>query len=540
VTNAAEKVKPTVQRELLILLCVGSFVLYALAVLVLHQERAVGWNIEVQGPIPSALSHLLYRTPLGAVDSALLEKFIHPEGASVQDIIAAAVAGSIPRGATIPYTLDGNGAAANLFGTLAMWTFGPRISSLILFYLTFVGISALAFVCRYRDQRLIVVPLYFLVVTIMLLTPLSTSNVGVDQNAIGGIRYFVLAALLPALHIYFELLDRSVPMSRGVWIRNSILLFIQGLLFFAAFFERSSIGYLIGTFVLALAWRLYRDRIERSQLVALASKTAMVAVPFAVWAIVIVTAMPAYVHSGRVFGVFWHRAFVSLSDDPQWPFGDLNKVYACTKDIPEGLSRGQQDRNAQCVWVAYPPNRNRPQIDLSREIYDGNYERVVRNAFFYVVTHYPRQTFDLYFHVKPQQIEETLLDAWNFLLQLPQAPVAKREFLLVAGQSMLFVIFAISAAFAGWMPVNRLMVVFPLLFLLSLAPRLAAWASWMTGADLIFLMYSCLILGAVLAVQLFIILLDRLDLGNRFINKRGYRSAAVSPAPAARSVSNRQ
>ena len=512
------------RKGFLILLCVGSFALYAAAVLALHQELASGWDIEKQGPIPAALSHLLYGTPLGATDYALLMKFSHPQGASVQDIIAAAAAGSIPRGETIMYGPDGNGVAPSIFATFAMWAFGLRISSLILFYLTFVGISALAFVCRYRDRRLIVVPLYFLVVTIMLFTPLSSSYIGVDQNAIGGIRYFVLAAFLPALHIYFEFLDRSHPAECRVRFFNYLLLPVQGILFSAALLERSSMGYLVGAFALALAWRFYRDRSERSRLGVLASKGAIVVVTFGCWMIFIVAATPAYVHTGRVFGVFWHRAFISLSAHPAWPFGDLRKVYDCTKYIPEGLSQGLSDRNGQCVWFAYPDNKTRSEGDLGREIYGGDYERVMRNAYFYVVMHYPRQAFEVYFLVRPLEIKSTLADAWHFLLQLPRAPVAKLEFFLLMAQSILFVIFLISAAFAGWKPVNRLMIIFPVLFLLSLAPRFVAWASWMTGADLIFLTYSCLILGAVLVVQLAIDLLNKLVLAPK--------SGDMSPALA--------
>ncbi len=201
------------RKTLFVLISVASFFLYALGVLTLRQDHAPGWALETAGPIPIAISHLVYGTPLGAVDYNLLMRFYHPNAASVQDIVAAAAEGSIPRGQVVIYSPDGLGAGSNLFATVAMWMFGIDISSVVLFYLVFVGMSVFAFVWRYRDERLVVVPLYFLVVTIMLLTPLCTAHLGIDQNPIGGNRYFVLATFLPALHIFLSSLN--APMRQG-------------------------------------------------------------------------------------------------------------------------------------------------------------------------------------------------------------------------------------------------------------------------------------------------------------------------------------
>jgi hypothetical protein len=533
---------PSAWQALPVILAIASFALYAEAVLALHQERAAGWGIEAQGPIPAALSHLLYGTPLGAVDNNLLTRFSPYSGAKVQDAITAAVAGSIPHGDTVMYTLDGNGLGENLFATLAMWMFGFRIASLIWFYLTFVGISALAFVCRYRDRRLIVVPLYFLAVTVMLLTPLSMSPQGVDQNAIGGIRYFALAAFLPALHIYFELLDRTGPPRWGAWIFHSALLLIQGLLLFAAFLVRSSTGYVLGVLLLALAWRFYHDHAARGRLIPLGCKTAIVGTALAFWVIFVVAAMPAYVHSGRVFSLFWHRAFISFASHPAWPFGDLRKVYDCTKYIPEGLSQEAGDRNGHCIWFAYLRNAAHPGVEVGGEVYDGNYEKVLRNAFFYVLAHYPRQAFELYFHIKPQEIKDTLTQAWSYLLELDRAPAAKSMFLLIAGQLLVFVLFVMSTALVGLRPIGQEMIVFPLLFLLSLAPRFVAWASWMTSADLILLMYGCMALAAVLVAQFAFFSIRQLIQPKLAVGRRqllsptvsGRHSSVVLPADPAR------
>jgi hypothetical protein len=154
------------------LMAVASFLLYALGVLTLHQDRAPGWALEAAGALPVAVSYLVYGTPLGAMDDNVLQSFLQPDGKSVQDIVATAAAGSIQHGAVDLYSLDGSGSGTDLFATAAIWLFGASISSLVRFYLVLIGISVVAFVLRYQDKRLFVVPLYFFVLTVMLLTPL--------------------------------------------------------------------------------------------------------------------------------------------------------------------------------------------------------------------------------------------------------------------------------------------------------------------------------------------------------------------------------
>ncbi len=492
---------PTRQGRLVVM-SIASFLLYALGVLTLHQDRSPGWIIEAGGPFPAAVSHLVYGTPLGALDDNVLRRFSQSIVAhDVQGTIAIAAEGSIPRGKVYMYSFDGNGAGSNLFATIAMWMFGINISSLILFYLVFVGVSAFAFVLRYQDTRLIALPLYFLVVTVMLLTPLSTSPDGVDQIAIGGIRYFTLATFLPALHIFFELVEGADAAGYKAKILNSLLLLIQEILLLAALLVRSSTSYVLGVLLAVLIWRLFRDRRNRNQFIPLAYKIAIIGAAFAFWAVFVVTALPAYVQTGRVFGVFWHRAFISFSLHPDWPFGNLREIYNCTKYIPEGLSKEANDRNGHCVWLVYPPNATRPMDEVVRGVLGGEYERALRSAYFYVLTHYPREVFELYFYTKSKLIKDTLTQAWNYLFQLSQAPVAKGLFVIVCGATGTFISFIISTGRTALLVVDRRMTIFPILFIFSLAPRYVAWSSWTTAADMIFLMYCCLVLAALLLVQ---------------------------------------
>jgi hypothetical protein len=496
-----------------VLLAVVSFLLYALGVLTLHQDSQPGWGLEGQGPLPAAISHLIYGTPLGAVDHNMIVKFLNPNGASIQDVVATAATGSIPRGEVDRWTPDGLGAGMNVFATIAMWMFGIKISSLTLLYLVFIGISVFAFVWRYRDQRLLAVPLYFLAATVMLATPLGSSARDLDQMPIGGYRYFVLASILPVLYIFFDLIDRAVP--RYHWqIANWLPLLIQGLLLFAALLARSSTAYLLGVLLVVLIRRLYLDRNNRDQLIVVARKSATVAAAFGFWAVFVAAALPAYVQSGHVFGVFWHRAFISFSVNPDWPFGNLQKAYDCRKFIPEGIA-GAPDRNAHCVWLAYPPNSERPVGDVNRDVYGGQYEKVLRSAYFNVLIHYPRQVFETYFFLKSRLIANALHQAVQYLFRLDQAPVAKGLFAIVAAQLFLFISFVISTAFAGLAIVDRRMLIFPILFLLSLAPPYVAWAAEFTITDTILLMYSCLVLPALVLLQLL----------TRIVVRRGHQQA---------------
>ena len=500
-TNDTVVAAPPARKILFAFMAAASFLLYAFGVSALHQDRASGWILEAEGPIPVAVSYLVYHTPFGATDDNVLTRFLHPQGASVQDILATAAEDSIPRGAIDPFWYDGLGVGTGVFATAAMWTFGTSISSLVLFYLVIVGISVLAFILRFQDKRLIVVPFYFLVVTILLLTPLCTSADAVQQMPIGGHRYFVLAAFLPALHLFFEIIERFTSKDQRHGISNSLLLFAQALILFGVLLVRTSVSYVLGALFVALIWQIYRDRRQRDQLMLLVRKSTIVAAAFAFWTVFVVTAMPNYVQTGHVFGVFWHRAFISFALHPDWPFGDLQQVYNCTQYIPAGLNRTAGDQNGHCIWLAYPPNATRAPNEVTTGLYGGEYERVLRKAYFYVLIHYPRQTFDLYVFVKSKYIKDILVAAWESLFDVARAPVAKSVFVLTIAQLILFIAFITSISVPDRTIVPRQLLIIPIFFLLSLVPLYVAWAVLWTTVDAVFLMYSCLVLAGLLAVQ---------------------------------------
>ena len=123
-------------------------------------------------------------------------------------------------------------------------------------------------------------------------------------------------------------------------IPHLLLLFIQGVVFFAIFFERSSAGYMVVVLAVVVFLRVCRGKIKIQCLRSpLAYKTASWALGLLLWAAIIGVAMPQYVKSGRASSGFWRHSFVSLSFHPQWPFGNLSDLYKCKKYIPTGLTR---------------------------------------------------------------------------------------------------------------------------------------------------------------------------------------------------------
>jgi hypothetical protein len=491
----------------------ASLLLYATGLLALHQDRAPGWRLEAAGPLPVAVSYLVYGTPLGAADDNVEQRFLRPDGASVQALLAAAASGSIPRGAVDMYSPDGAGVGNNVFATAAMALFGIALSSLVKLYLVLVGISVVAFVLRFQDNRLIVVPLYLLVVTLVLITPFATAAAAVDYMPIGGQHYFGVAAILPALHIFFELTERTPAAARRRRIANWLLLFVQAALLFAVILVRSSAGYLLIVLLAVWLWTIWSDRKQRGELAALAAKAVAVGAAFALWAVFVAVELPAYVKSGRTLGTVWHRTFGSLSLSPEWPFGNLRQVYECTAYIPEGLNRQEMDRNGHCVWWAYPPNKTRSIDEVRAGVYGAEYEEAMQQAFFYVAIHYPRQMFKLYVYEKSRRILIVLGEALHSsfglssapvakrLFGLPRAPVTKTLFAIVAAQGLLFIAFIVALAAVDRSIVDRSLLIFPIFFVASLAPLYVAFANYWTAADTVALFYCCLLLVVLLVTE---------------------------------------
>ena len=399
-----------VRGRIPVALAVLSFAAYLWAALLLHQQNQGGgaYNIERSG-LAAAVSNALYGAPFGAVFEEILGSFL-TVGTPIDILIERLAADATP-GRLAPVVQDGTGLGYVVFATLAMHIFGPRLSAIIWLYFIFVAISALAFLWRYRDERLVALPLYFSSLTIMLFTPLTSNPINLEQFPVGGIRYFSLLGILPALHIFLDIVDtrdRSIP---DRW-PDIVLLGIQVIILVLATIVRGSTG--IDMVALALtcviaAWIHRRDIVILRRILF---KGACVALLTAVVVGALISSFPDYVREGRIGSVFWHRVFVSLSLHPEWPFGNMQERYDCKKYIAKGLREGG-DRSAHCIWLHHGTEQNIPENKLAQGVYGDLYERVLKQTFFEVLHTYPRQVLETFFWYKPRMIVASIKESSN-------------------------------------------------------------------------------------------------------------------------------
>ena len=142
------------------LLALASLVIYTFAVFSLHQSGTNRWYVEFDGAFSTALSNAVSGAPLGFVygpiDHFLTALHDPPmENAGVNTLAAQKIA-TTPRELTL--RLDGNGIGYVIFATMAIKLFGPHIHSVVSFFLFLVGVSAVIYVARFRDQRLLLMP----------------------------------------------------------------------------------------------------------------------------------------------------------------------------------------------------------------------------------------------------------------------------------------------------------------------------------------------------------------------------------------------
>jgi len=473
-------------------LAAASFILYAIAALLLDQAHTnKNWNIEANVGFPAAISATVYGAPVGTVvdqvDRIFQQIFSPDRPITVQDAFFLTAGGQISGGQPIEH-FDGTGPGFPLFATVAMLLLGPHLSSVVSAFLILMGLSSLIYGIRFEDDRLLLVPVQYLALTTMMLAPMVTEYAWSFQTSIGGQRYFMLAGILPGAHLFFELCDRDAHGWRKPgW--PALLLGLQMALLVLVMFVRNSIAYVLAPSLLALAWRWWSRRRKRQGRVDLYWKAVAAGVAATIVVGAVAAAMPSYIESGRVFGVVWHRAFISLGLHPEFPFGDMAPKTDCRKYIPEGLVGGLADRNGHCVWLADPANKNRELSDIGPETLGPQYERVLRQATIQTIVAYPRQALELYFYYKPLLILTTLRES----LRLSITAANARATWFVSLQWLAFLAFVFLTATSGRETVTPRIAALPAaFFLLSMAPGIVAWSHLSTGVDTVFLMY-CLI-----------------------------------------------
>jgi hypothetical protein len=468
-------------RALPVVIAAVSFAIYAIAVLTLDQGRSTSFVLEEDGPFPAALSYERYGTrPNGMVDDGVNRFFERAlaAGEPVGRVLDEAAAGPAIATGQVGLTKDGTGVGGLIMAEMAFGLFGLKAQALAMFFLTLVGLSASAFIMRYRDQRMSAVPILLLGLTLVLLTPMSIDASFVAQAPVGGLRYYVVLGILPTLHWCLEFLDHgNTPAKPLRWGLLGIQVTVLGL----TILVRSSPAYLIGPPVVCAAWVLWRQpgqRRRRNALLLLlpAALLYMELTALPKWA------FPEYAAAGRLYGTVWHRLFVSFGVNPAWPFPGVRERYQCAdRGIPEGIMPGLIDRNAHCVWLSYAHAHDvslRPAID---GLYGKQYEKVLRSEFLLTVRQHPREAFLTFFYYKPVALSEMI-----FASTLRWGEAAT----LTAGLCLLQIFLFSAFVFARPSPTplreaGRQMGLLLLFSAFALAPQLVAWPNFSTVPDII-------------------------------------------------------
>jgi hypothetical protein len=481
---------------LAVVLAMASFAIYAAAALLVYQDRPSQHYIE-RYCLAAAVSSAVYGAPVGAIYSGVLAALIDDTKAPIEARLAALARGDTPRGQLEPANHDGQGIGYNAAATVFVWLFGVRFEALEYGFLSLVGLSTLAFSLRYRDARLCLAPLAFLALTIMLFTPLSRDQTILDQAPFAGVRYFSLAAILPTLHLLLELADPRQPSRRG-YGANLALAAIQLFVLFVAILVRGSPAYnLIGLVVTCLFLFFHRRR-DGAAVLRLAFKAGSLLLIGATMASMIYLWIPAsYKDSGRIGGVVWHRALISLQVNPAWPFGRLSATYRCEQYLPQGLAGVSGDQIGHCFWIAYAIEHGLSSGRLVDEVYDGKYESVMRSDLIAIFRKYPKEVLATFLIYKPLLTLAAIKTAsaisiggisyWLILFPISESVIVLLFWKAVAAHGARSIIGALAAPAA-------------VLTILAFLPPFVAWGAIYTVWDNVFYLFfdAAILIGALL------------------------------------------
>jgi hypothetical protein len=459
------------------LITAACFLLYAGMALSLHQPESISYPNEEIGPLPAAVSQWTLGGQGGLIDSGILDYFLQAYKAHtpVSQAVEEAVKGSAQPSGKWVVAIDGQGVGDIIATGLGFALFGPHAVALPLFYLVLIGASTACFVIRYRDQRMMAAPILLLSLSLLLFSPFLT-GAAAPEAPIGGIRYYAIVGLLPALHWCFEFGEMKAPCNNWQrWALLTVQLSILGL----AILVRGSPLYLIlpvvGFYLFTIvkkrgAWR--RNTMYLA-LPAVALATCLVLLPR--------IAFPDYAANGRLHVELWHKIFIGFGSNEAWPFAGVRDAYPCP-EIPEGIVRGVVDRNGQCAWssarLRNPTWSSKP---FSEGLYSGDYEDAMRDATFRVISEHPREAFVTFFYSKPQHIGKAIISL------LPSFSSKTTQFLLplflIEIALLAILIYYQTDNLPHLVAYRSMFVLMPFLLAVQL-PLILAWANAVTILDL--------------------------------------------------------
>jgi hypothetical protein len=388
------------------LLAAASFLIYACAVLALHQHRTAPFVPEREA-FAAAVSTTVFGAPLGTMYSGV-EARLRDANTPLETALEQTVGGEVAPGVVVPDGgKDGNGIGYLVLTTGAVFVFGASTAAPVLAMLALMAASGAALLWRFGARSAVVILLYFVALTLLLFTPAVWEPIVASEVPIGGIRYFCIVGTLPAFHLAAEFLDVG-PRERSGWGRFSLLLVQTAILVLAVLTRTSNAGLVAA---LALIWvyalaRRHRDFSGIRHHLASGTFAAVTAGGF--FALIVMSLPPQYFSEGRITGMAWHRAFISLGLHPKWPFGNLREMYDCDYEVPGlRLEPGILDANGGCIWIHYAHAHNIQAYPVE----PARLEAAEREAFFNIVRLYPRQVWETYFRYKSSMLAAEIENA---------------------------------------------------------------------------------------------------------------------------------
>lgn len=452
--------------------------LYICTVFSIPQNRLAEFGPE-RYTLAAAISHVFYGARFGKAFSNINQLLVDSQNKPLQATLDNLPNRGADLGTLAPAITDGVGVGFFLVAAAAMRLFGPHVWGLQLITIAAITISAFLFLLRFGGRYAAILILYFTILIFLEFTPIVYD--WSSQISFGAIRYFSMAAVIPAYHIYLEIIETG----EKVTISKYFLLILQTAILFLSALVRGSPACLAGMIAIGGAVTFYFNRRDRDRRRVVVIKGLATLSAVVLLATAIIASLPhAYVKQGRATTVFWHRAIVGLGANPDWPFGDLASRINCKQYIPEGLVPGFADRNGHCFWAYYVIIHNIPVGD---EIYGKKYEAVLRNAFFQIVAQYPQEVLETLAYYKPLGLIEVLPK----VLHVDFANYPKISLVFLALSLSLLGIFGVAAPL-GLGDGSRLLGATTLFTLSYVSPIIVAWAAYWTVEDLVCGFMLCL------------------------------------------------
>ena len=451
-----------------IALAAVSFFIFASAGFLTHLQQRNEFMPE-RSSLAAAVSNVVYHAPLGKVYAGVLARFLELD-VPFEQSMAQAARGQIPPGELLGTTADGNGIGYMTLAAVSMRLFGTNVTAPVIGMFILIGISALAFIWRFRARNTVVVVLYFSALTVMLFTPLSFVPAYIANFVVGGIRYFSLVGILPAYHLLLECTQtRSWEQLKPG--RNLLAMTVQVVILILAILVRNAAFPLIAAIAAAWLIMLLINRRDQFTLARLTNKAAaMVLIAAAFVGILVLCLSKDYLKAGRFSETIWHRVFVSLGVSPEWPFGNLREVYDCSRYGGKHLVPGTEDWNGLCVFLSYMAKNDIPFVVAKNLAYGREYDAALRQAFFDILFMYPKETLRTFYYYKPRMILSSLeeladIRLWgvnpvlivlltaafaNLLAFALVSPLASNDTRIIAGATALFALFSTIPYIAVW------------------------------------------------------------------------------------------